>query len=555
MNNIELVARLVRYCRLIPLGLKAPHKSQPFGRLHCKQFWPKPGGMQSFLRGTARSLLLISMMISAWPQLLAAEDRKTLNGGWSHFAPYSYIEIEQGFPLWKGLDIELVDEIANRAGYSVTFPDARPWFELLRDLEHGEVDILASATRTRERETFAYFSDPYRYDTVALIVASGMSESLPATTDTELIDLFREKKFRLGAVAGTAFPSKAVRSFLADPANSHQVILHESPQDVLESLLDGQVDGYFGDRIVAATFVRANGAGSRVEEHPLLISGDIHLMFSKASVAREVVANFNRAIKSVGDDGTFGRINEHYAFPILVTLTLDSRWFLIVDIIGTIAFALSGLLLAIRYDYDIFGAVVLASLPAVGGGVIRDLLTNREELAVLSNPIYIEIIALLVVGGFLLIRVAEALRKRGAMTAAFETIDRQRGRIGYVVQVSDAVGLAAFTVTGVVVAVGTQSSPLWLWGPILAACTSAGGGILRDVVRSDPEVPTLKGELYPEIALVWGGILSVFMIWQTQHLHADEITAGFLATFVGAFLTRIATIHYGIRSPLFSLKP
>lgn len=511
--------------------------------------------MQSFLRRAVWCPLLVALLIAIWPHAAVAEGHKALVGGGFHLAPYSYIDIEQGFPLWKGLDVELVNEIANRASYSVTFADARAWSELVRGIETGDVDILTTATRTDEREAFAYFSAPYRHDTIALIVPRGTSASLPATSDTELVEHFKKAKFRLGVVAGAAYPSDVVPSFVADPANSQQIFPHGTGQYPLYSLLNGDIDGYLNDRIAAATFIRANGAGGDVEEHPVLFSGAIHLMFSKASVPPEVVAEFNRAIEEIANDGTFGRINENYAFPILVALTLDSNWFLTVDIIGTIAFALSGLLLAVRYGYDIFGALVLASLPAVGGGVIRDLIANRETLAVLSDPIYIEIIIILVAGGFLLVRLAESLRRRGVLTGIFEAAERRRDQIGYWVQMFDAVGLAAFTVTGVVVAVGTQSRPLWLWGPILAAITAAGGGILRDVVRSEPEIPTLKGELYPEIAVVWGAILSAFMIWQTRQLNADEIAVGIVVTFVGALLTRIAIIHYRIRSPLFSLKP
>jgi polar amino acid transport system substrate-binding protein len=499
--------------------------------------------------------LLLCLTIALMARPAVADNDQALTGGWFHFAPYSYIETEQGFPLWKGFDVELVSEIAKRAGYAVSFPGENTWSDLMQGIERGDVDIVAAATRTPEREAFAYFSDPYRTDTVALILPKGMSASLPAATDVELVDLFKQKSLRLGVEAGAAFPSQAVRLFLADPANADRIVVQKSVHDLLQRLRDGHIDGYLTDRIVAATFIRANDAADEVEEHPLLLDGDIHLMFSRASVAPDVVAAFNRAIRSVHDNGTFRRVNEAYVFPILVTLTLDSDWFFIVDIIGTIAFALSGLLLAIRYNYDIFGALVLASLPAVGGGVLRDLLTNRDTLAVLADPIYVEVIIILVAGGLLIFRLGVALRRRGALSRAFNHLDRRRDQVGLLVQIFDAVGLAAFTVTGVVVAIATRSNPLWLWGPILAAITAAGGGILRDVVRSDPDIPTLKGELYPEIALVWGFVLSLFMTWQMRHLHAGEIAAGMIATFVGAFVTRIATIHFGIRSPRFSLKP
>ena len=275
-------------------------------------------------------------------------------------------------------------------------------------------------------------------------------------------------------------------------------------------------------------------------------------MFSKASIQPEVVTDFNRAIESVHADGTYRRLNEKYAFPILVKLTLDSNWFFAVDIIGTIAFALSGLLLAFRYNYDIFGAFVLASLPAVGGGVVRDLITNRDTLVFLSSPIYLQVILALVGGGYVAIRGTMAIRMSGLGPAAAALFERRRNQVVRLIQVSDAIGLAAFTVTGVVAALATGSSPLWLWGPLLAAITAAGGGILRDVVRSDPDVPFIKGEFYPEIAVIWGLILSVYLEHESRHLSTEDVTIGIVVTFVGAFLTRIATIYFGIRSPRFS---
>jgi polar amino acid transport system substrate-binding protein len=323
-------------------------------------------------------------------------------------------------------------------------------------------------------------------------------------------------------------------------------------QALLPALLAGRIDGYLSDRIVAATQIADRGVAALVEEHPVLAHGDIHLMFSKASVSPRVVADFNRAIEAIRDGPVYRRLNEKYTFPILVGLTLESGWFIVVDILGTIAFALSGVLLAYRYHYDIFGALVLASLPAVGGGVVRDVITNRETLAVLASPIYIELVVGVVVGGFIIIRLAVAIRESRFHAAASGLLQRRRAHVETFVQVFDAIGLAAFTVTGVVVALATQSRPLWIWGPILAAITAAGGGILRDVVRSEPEIPTLKGELYPEIALAWGAILSVYMMWQSRHLQADEIALGIFVTFIGVFLTRIATIHFRIRSPLFS---
>jgi polar amino acid transport system substrate-binding protein len=110
------------------------------------------------------------------------------------------------------------------------------------------------------------------------------------------------------------------------------------------------------------------------------------------------------------------------------------------------------------------------------------------------------------------------------------------------IEVFDAVGLAAFTVTGVVVALDASAQPLWLWGPIAAVLTSSFGGLLRDLFRNDRVVANLSGELYPEIAAFWGLALALFLGWEAERLQPDEIGLGVIVTILGAFATRMVAI-------------
>ena len=71
---------------------------------------------------------------------------------------------------------------------------------------------------------------------------------------------------------------------------------------------------------------------------------------------------------------------------MLINQTLDSEWFRILGFMGLVAFALSGVLLAYEGQYTLFGAVMLAVLPAVGGGVVRDVLLQREPIGVVRDP-------------------------------------------------------------------------------------------------------------------------------------------------------------------------
>jgi len=115
-------------------------------------------------------------------------------------------------------------------------------------------------------------------------------------------------------------------------------------------------------------------------------------------------------------------------------------------------------------------------------------------------------------------------------------------------QIFDAIGLATFTIIGVIVAFSERCEPVWLWAPFLAALTAAGGGVLRDLLRPNSGIPTLKGEIYPEIAVVWGlGYALVLLAWQDD-LSLVRVVLLTVFILLGAFFTRIAVVHFGWRS-------
>ncbi|MEM8957992.1 MAG: transporter substrate-binding domain-containing protein [Pseudomonadota bacterium] len=498
-----------------------------------------------------RALVWIcALMIGAAALEAQHSPDRTLTGGWDEFPPYSYRTDSGGITRWEGFDVDLLREISKRAGFFV-IAERQTWPDILKGIESGAFDIAPHATKTAEREAFAHFSIPYRSESTVLTVRRGRSMLRTTSDMTALIAMFRETGFRLGLRPGVTVQSAELREFIADPGYEG-AITRLSTVEMLSALLDGDIDGFLSNRVLAAHYIETFDADALVREYPLMSHGDLHLMFSKATVPIEVVERYNEAIEAIYADGTFQRLNTRYSFPILVRLSIDSTWFRTVDIIGTIAFAISGLLLAVRYNYDVFGALVLASLPAVGGGVVRDIVSNRGELAVMSSPVYILLILVLVVGGFTALRLGRHLQDRLPGQRTPDQIAAHWRLVGHGVQLCDAIGLAAFTVTGVVVALITHAAPLWLWGPILAVITAAGGGILRDITRSDPDVPFLKGELYPEIAAFWGLMLSLYLTWEAQFLDAGDIRFGIVVTFVGALVTRLVTIRLGLKSPRFS---
>lgn len=449
-----------------------------------------------------------------------------------------------------GLDIELTRAIADAAGYAVSY-EYVGWSQHLADLRAGDRDMAAGANYTPERAAFYHYSAPYRTESNVLYLPRGASSRYRIDDVSALLSLLQSGGFRLGVIKGYLYGDGRLDAFIADPANGGKFVMVDNDYENFRNLVDQKIDGFLVDRVVGATTAWRGSWRKAVEEYPRLqLSHPIHLAFSKASVAPEDVALINQAIAKLQDSGAFGRIVGNYMFPILLAQTLDRDWFFIIDIIGTIAFAVSGVVLAYRGHYSLFGAAVLAILPAVGGGIVRDLITGRSPIAVMASPVYMLAVIATVAAGYIVIRMLLRLLH---LQGGPESLQTARGRRIFtsIVDLCDALGLSAFTITGVVVAVATRVEPLWLWGPILAALTGAGGGVLRDIVRQDANIASLKGEFYPEVALIWGFLLSMFLIWQTRAIDPEQIFLGIIVTLIGAFLTRVAAIYFGIRSPIY----
>jgi len=514
--------------------------------------------------GGARCLLAILLLVaglgaSATIPVACAEQpiagptqgrdtKDVLLSGWYPWDPYQFTRSRSGHSELTGLDIALVRAIAERAGYLVDF---RPisWARHLEALREGALDLAAGATHDDHRSVYAYYSVPYRQETNVLYVPRASDGSRFGTVD-DLLDSLRTTDFRLAVVEGFVYADPRINAFIADPANADRLVLGDDDVENLDALIQGEVDGVLADRLVAATAAWRMGWRELVKEAPLQVSTSIHLLFSKESVSPETVSAFNRAIGELKASGEYSRIVSAYMYPGLLAQAVDHGWFHTIEVLGVITFSLAGALLGYRGRYDIFGALLLGALPAVGGGVMRDLIAGKSPITLATSPDYLLLIVATVAWVYVLLKLLPHLVHAGQGGFVLRTPFADRVFRG-LINVFDAAGLGAYTVAGVIVAVETNVQPLWLWGPLLATLSGAGGGILRDLVRQDPEMPNLKGNFYPEIALLWGLLLSVFLVWQTTVLNPEHIHLAIVVTLVGAFVTRMVVVIFRLRSPLY----
>lgn len=160
-----------------------------------------------------------------------------------------------------------------------------------------------------------------------------------------------------------------------------------------------------------------------------------------------------------------------------------SALLIVLDLVGIFVFAISGGLVAVRKELDIFGVLVLSGTTGLGGGFLRDVLIGAAPPAALADWRY------------LLVPIAA-----GLVTFWFHPA---LGRMERLVNVFDAAGLGLFCVTGALkaLAFGLGPFPAALMGML----TAIGGSMLRDLLAGRVPI-VLRGELYATPALVGAGI-------------------------------------------------
>ena len=131
------------------------------------------------------------------------------------------------------------------------------------------------------------------------------------------------------------------------------------------------------------------------------------------------------------------------------------------DILGTVAFAISGAMVGITKRMDIFGIAVLAILTAVGGGITRDLIVGINPPSTFRNPT-----------DFIL---AIAFAFIVSVIYGFDWLrERKRKYLKILFDISDTLGLAAFTVTGTVIGLN-QAAGNYVLAVVLGTLTAVGG--------------------------------------------------------------------------------
>ena len=211
---------------------------------------------------------------------------------------------------------------------------------------------------------------------------------------------------------------------------------------------------------------------------------------------------------------------------------LDTSWLLLngtilFEVIGTLAFALSGLIEAARKKLDLVGMAMVSGLAAFGGGTLRDVLLDRRPFFWFENEIWVWILILICIGALLFMRSRHLEPTERAM------------------QWPDAIGLGAFTAGGTQLALNAGVPAVI--SVIMGVLTAIFGGVLRDIVVN--EIPKAFSDHIPYAVIAFTGG------WVVVGLNLLNVDA-FVAVGIGAIFTivlRVLALLFGWRLPIWKI--
>lgn len=202
--------------------------------------------------------------------------------------------------------------------------------------------------------------------------------------------------------------------------------------------------------------------------------------------------------------------------------TMPTHFLFIINILGTLSFAVSGAFLAMEKKLDPFGVLVLAFVTAIGGGTLRDMITGNLPVSWLLDSTGIIVILCSGVATLFFGHYLKHLQK-----ALF---------------LFDALGLGLFTIVGIKIGIARGlSMPISV---MLGTITACFGGVVRDILLN--EIPLLfRKEIYAMACIIGG---TIFFVLRSAGMNMNVVT---IACILTIFLIRLIAVRYKLSLPLF----
>ncbi len=195
-------------------------------------------------------------------------------------------------------------------------------------------------------------------------------------------------------------------------------------------------------------------------------------------------------------------------------------FYLVIDILGTVAFAISGVLVAMEKKLDLFGVLIIAFVTAIGGGTLRDFLIGNTPVGWMTTPVYLITITATVIATIIFVKQLRYFRKS--------------------LFLFDTIGIGLYTMVGVEKGLSAGLSPVMCI--ILGTITASFGGVIRDILCN--EIPVIfRREVYATICIL-GGVIYFILI----QLPFDN-TYAYITAILAIILMRLLAVRFKISLP------
>lgn len=191
-----------------------------------------------------------------------------------------------------------------------------------------------------------------------------------------------------------------------------------------------------------------------------------------------------------------------------------------IDILGTVAFAISGVLVAMEKKLDLFGVLIIAFVTAIGGGTLRDLMIGNTPVGWMQDLTYVITIFISVVFAIIFVNKLKYLRKS--------------------LFLFDTIGIGLYTMVGVEKGLDAELLPIMCI--FLGTMTACFGGVTRDILCN--EIPVIfRKEIYATACILGGASYFLFMQFPIKESYA------YVAAILVVIVLRLIAVKFDVRLP------
>jgi len=191
-----------------------------------------------------------------------------------------------------------------------------------------------------------------------------------------------------------------------------------------------------------------------------------------------------------------------------------------IDILGTVAFAISGVLVAMEKKLDLFGVLIIAFVTAIGGGTLRDLMIGNTPVGWMQDLNYVITIFISVVFAIIFVNKLKYLRKS--------------------LFLFDTIGIGLYTMVGI--EKGLEAELLPIMCIFLGTMTACFGGVTRDILCN--EIPVIfRKEIYATACILGGASYFLFMLFPISDNYA------YVAAIFVVIVLRLIAVKFDVRLP------